>query len=102
MGQENQNELVERAGVDEVSKQLRPMSKQLWACHCEPDSMFHDLKQHKPATPADLLAAVRRAVEDGTIEAVEVDTSRAGVDLAGFPAGGTYLVIPLSDGGSET
>jgi hypothetical protein len=41
--------------------------------------------------PADLLAAVRAAVEDGTIQG-EVNQIEDR----------TYLVIPVSDGGSET
>jgi hypothetical protein len=45
----------------------------------------------RKASPADLLAAVRAAVEDGTIggEVNQIEDR-------------TYLVIPVSDGGSET
>jgi hypothetical protein len=65
------------------------------------------LRLSRPS-PADLLAAVRAAVEDGTIEGTAINVHRLQADssldapLLQAPKAGTYLVIPLSDGGSET
>jgi hypothetical protein len=66
----------------------------------------------RPAEPADLLAAVRGAIEDGTIEGEVVSWMQ---DDWGLPVVGyfknrepfesddqMFLVIPVSDGGSET
>jgi hypothetical protein len=54
----------------------------------------------RPAEPTDLLAAVRVAVEDGTIEGAGViEPLEDGLYKLGA---GTYLLIPVSDGGSET
>jgi hypothetical protein len=60
------------------------------------------------ASPTDLLAAVRGAVEDGTIEGKEIDTTTnmGWINWGRYRYGefqGTYIVIgPVSDGGSET
>jgi hypothetical protein len=61
------------------------------------------------ASPADLLAAVRVAVEDGTIEGATINVHRLQADsaldapLLQTSEAGTYIVIgPVSDGGSET
>jgi hypothetical protein len=64
---------------------------------------------YRNASPADLLAAVRAAVEDGTIEGSAINVHRLQADsaldapLLQAPEPGTYIVIgPVSDGGSET
>lgn len=67
--------------------------------------------RYRPATPADLIAAIRSAVESGSIEGevvvVRQDATGASIiHMAGNPMAdaadnlryGTYLVIPLSDG----
>jgi hypothetical protein len=77
--------------------------------HCEV------LWDHYKPSPADLLAAVRAAVEDGTIEGEVVGekTIEWRDDYGGFAEDvldyepdrkrmRQYLVIPFSDGGSKT
>jgi hypothetical protein len=60
----------------------------------------------RKASPADLLAAVRAAVEDGTIEGEVVDLrysdDAARLSRRAVQGRDIYLIIPVSDGGSET